>query len=477
MKEGLPKGWTEVELKTVVYFQEGPGLRKWQFSGKGIPFLNINTLENERINKSKCKFVKEEEFENRYEHFLLDEGDIVVSSSGTLGKIAVIAREDLPVMLNTSIIRFRSLNDEILLQTFLKYFLKSNYYYSQIMKLKTGSAILNYGPSHLKKMNILLPPINEQQRIATRLDTIMPKIEAVNARLDRIQQIIKRFRQSVLTAAVTGKLTEQWREEHLGILGPKVDNTSTLYDISLPNSWEACTLGALSTYVTSGSRGWAKYYSEKGSIFIRAQNIKTDKLILDDVAFVQLPEKAEGRRTKIEKGDILITITGANVTKTALVRKSLEDAYVNQHVALVRLNEAILGLYLHLWLIAPNAGRRQLEDAAYGAGKPGLNLQNIKDVVVHLPPLEEQQEIVRQVDKFFAFADKLEAHYHNAKAKIEKLPQSVLAKAFRGELVPQDQSDEPAEKLLERIKAEKAQLEMKKKPNKRENTKKRKGRG
>jgi len=110
-------------------------------------------------------------------------------------------------------------------------------------------------------------------------------------------------------------------------------------------------------------------------------------------------------------------------------------------------------------MVSSNAGRAQLEEYAYGAGKPGLNLQNIRDVKLNLPPLEEQKEIVRQVDRLFALADKLEAHYNKAKARIDKLSQSVLAKAFRGELVPQDPNDEPAEKLLERIMQEKAKME------------------
>jgi type I restriction enzyme S subunit len=125
----------------------------------------------------------------------------------------------------------------------------------------------------------------------------------------------------------------------------------------------------------------------------------------------------------------------------------------------VRLKKIIFSEYIYLWLVSPTVGRAQLEEAAYGAGKPGLNLQNIKDVDISLPPLEEQKEIVRQVDNLFALADKLETHYQNAKARIDKLSQSVLAKAFRGELTPQDPNDEPAGKLLKRIMAAKAKME------------------
>ena len=90
MSDELPQGWLETSLDSVVYFQEGPGLRKWQFGERGIPFLNIRTFENGRINRAKCQFVKLEEFKGKYEHFLLNEGDLIVSSSGTIGKIATI---------------------------------------------------------------------------------------------------------------------------------------------------------------------------------------------------------------------------------------------------------------------------------------------------------------------------------------------------------------------------------------------------
>src|SRR5690606_22161944 len=108
-------------------------------------------------------------------------------------------------------------------------------------------------------------------------------------------------RQAVLRHAFEGKLTARWRER------------KRLRD------WDKTSLGEVISFLTSGSRGWAKYYSDAGDLFIRAQNLKHDRLDLSDVAFVKLPDKSEGMRTRVESGDLLITITGANVTKTAFV--------------------------------------------------------------------------------------------------------------------------------------------------------------
>ena len=129
---------------------------------------------------------------------------------------------------------------------------------------------------------------------------------------------------------------------------------------------------------------------------------------MDDVAYVKLSGRTEGKRTLIQKSDILITITGANVTKTAIVDYELKQkAYVNQHVALIRPMIPELAEYLFLWIICPVYGRKYLENSAYGAGKPGLNLTNIRDLIVALPPLAEQMRIVQEVNQTFTIIDQL----------------------------------------------------------------------
>ena len=136
---------------------------------------------------------------------------------------------------------------------------------------------------------------------------------------------------------------------------------------------------------------------------------------------------------------------------------------MNQHVALVRLHDVRFSKFVFLSIISPMHGRRQLTSSAYGQGKPGLNLDNIRRVVLALPPLPEQQEIVRRVDELFALADQIEARYLKGKEHVDNLKPSILAKAFRGELVPQDPNDEPAPVLLERIREARARQQ----PNRR----------
>ncbi|MFN0145943.1 MAG: restriction endonuclease subunit S [Dehalococcoidia bacterium] len=312
----------------------------------------------------------------------------------------------------------------------------------------TGSTFTAISRKNLDAITIPLPPLAEQRRIAERVDALLAQVDAVRARLARATTLLKRFRQSVLAAACSGRLTEDWRITGAG-----------------GHDWAATTLSAESTLITSGSRGWARYYSDSGARFIRSEDINSDRLTPVPTAFVQLPTgSTEGMRTRVRRYDVLVTITGANVTKCAFVLGEPGEAYVSQHVALVRPRCQAMAPYLWLVLVSPTDGRAQLVEAAYGAGKPGLNLTNVGNVRISLPPLAEQHEIVRRVEALFALAESIEARVTTASASAEKLTQAILARAFRGELVPTEaelarregRDYETGAQLLEWIKVERA---------------------
>jgi type I restriction enzyme S subunit len=286
----------------------------------------------------------------------------------------------------------------------------------------------------LREHVIPLAPLAEQRRIVAEIETQLTRLDASVAALKRAQANLKRYRAAVLKAACEGRL------------------------VATDHAQQGCctTLGELSTLITSGSRGWASYYSDEGAIFIRAQDIKTDRLRLETAAFVTIPSKAEGSRTRVKQHDLLITITGANVTKTALVEQDIPEAYVSQHVGLVRPVQAADPKFLYYWIISPSHGRRALERSAYGAGKPGLNLTDLRNLRVELPPLAEQHRIVEEVERRLSVVEEMEKTVAHGLKRAERLRQAILRKAFAGELAPQDPADEPASVLLERIRAERA---------------------
>jgi type I restriction enzyme S subunit len=216
-------------------------------------------------------------------------------------------------------------------------------------------------------------------------------------------------------------------------------------------------------FVTSGSRGWARYYADAGAIFLRVGNLNHDSIELDlsSIQHVQPPANAEGRRTRVEKGDVLISIT-ADVGMVALVEKDIGEAYINQHVALARPAGKLDQRYLAYFLTARNGGQQQFANLQRGATKVGLGLDDIRSIWIACPPLDEQHEIVRRVEGLFKLADTVEKQVEPATKRAEKITQAILAKAFRGELVPTEaelargegRSYEPASLLLERIKSE-----------------------
>lgn len=327
----------------------------------------------------------------------------------------------------------------------LYYFIISPTFLNQRDDLATGSTQEALTDTKAVELSIPLPPLNEQKRIVTKLDTIIPRIDSLKARLDKIPALIKRFRQSVLTAAVTGKLTEKWRKK-CKIDGEWVSNT-------------------LETVIKEGPQN-GLYKSQdfygNGVMILRIDNFYNGYLNSWNTLKRLELTTSEQRTYKLMNDDIVINRVNSMpfLGKSALVRSLEELCVFESNMMRIRVDTSkILPKFLIRYLNCQLGLDELRKNAKHAVNQSSINQQDVKAVIIPLPPLEEQTEIVRQVDKLFALADKLEAHYQNAKSSIDKLSQSVLAKAFRGELVPQDPNDEPAEKLLERIMAEKAKME------------------
>jgi len=283
----------------------------------------------------------------------------------------------------------------------------SSYLYYMLLAVELPNRGYSRHFQFLKKAQLPLAPLPDQKRIVSAIETQLGRLDAAVARLHAAKAQLKRYKQAVLKAAV--------------------ENTE--FDTQQD-------LGSLCELITSGSRGWAEYYAESGDTFIRAQNLKYDVLDLADIAYVRLPEKVDGLRTQVRKNDILITITGANVTKTALVTEELEGrAFVNQHIALVRLKDPSQAPFVFRWIISPAHGRGILEKLAYGAGKPGLNLSHIRDLRIPLPSPEDQAVVVERLGAIDLGNDELESTLGAQLEQSTRLRQAVLKQAFEGRLV------------------------------------------
>lgn len=294
-----------------------------------------------------------------------------------------------------------------------------------------GGAQPNISQIILKQHPIPLHPLSEQQRIVERIEELFAKLDEAKERLQEVAESFAVRKAALLHKAFTGELTKQWRLEN-GVSD---------------ESWEEKKGEDFFEYVTSGSRGWAKYYSDKGSIFVRMGNLNhgTIELDLSDIQYVELPDQVEGQRSKLQKNDILISIT-ADVGMIGLVREDM-DAYINQHVALARPKNDLYAEFL-AWYFVSDVGLQQMQNKQRGATKIGLGLQDIRSIILKIPTLSEQHEIVRLIDDLLARERKAQQATEQALASIDLMKKSILARAFRGELGTNKASEASALELL-----------------------------
>src|SRR3989344_7090950 len=198
----IPEDWSIEKLPTVCWFQEGPGLRNWQFTNSGIKVINLKVLIHSfKLLERTSRYISLEEFERMYQHFEVDDKDIVVASSGnSYAKVAVVRKQDLPLVMNTSVIRFKPLKN--LDYSFLLTFLKSNYFKDQIDLLITGGAQPNFGPAHLKQINIITPSNKSEQ---TAIATILSDTDALIECLEELIVKKKAIKKGAMQQLLTGK--------------------------------------------------------------------------------------------------------------------------------------------------------------------------------------------------------------------------------------------------------------------------------
>lgn len=319
---------------------------------------------------------------------------------------------------------------------YLMYCFQSKYFREFMLSNVSGvgGSLMRAQPKYVQTYPIPLPPLSEQQRIVERIEELLAKLDEAKERLQEVADSFAVRKAAILHKAFTGELTKQWRWEN-----------GVSYE-----SWEEKKGEDFFEYVTSGSRGWAKYYSDKGSIFIRMGNLNHGTIELDfsDIQYVELPDQVEGQRSKLQKNDILISIT-ADVGMIALVREDM-DAYINQHVALARPKNDLYAEFL-AWYFVSDDGLQQMQNKQRGATKIGLGLQDIRSIILKIPTLPEQHEIVRLIDDLLARERAAQQAAEQALASIDLMKKSILARAFRGELGTNKASEASALELLRQV--------------------------
>lgn len=350
---------------------------------------------------------------------------------------------------------------------YLKYFLDQFDFHEYV----NGTTRLKLTQGSMNEIPVKLPPLNEQRRIVAKVEKLLSRVDAAQARLDEIPRILKRFRQSVLAAACSGQLTADWREQNLNIEPASRRWGLTLSPIhnedypDLPDTWIYRTLDNISLRVSVGHVGpTSQFYCEpdEGITFLRSQNVRPMQLNLDGVAYITKNFNRSLKKSQLKPGDLLIVRVGANRGDTCIVPSGIGEMNCANVIFARPLDN--ISDYLNIYFQTPFC-QKTLEDLTTGSAQGVINTKVVAEVPVPIPPLEEQQEITLRVEALFKTADALETRYRTAKAHVDKLTQSILARAFRGELVTTEaelarregRAYEPASVLLERIRQERAQ--------------------
>jgi type I restriction enzyme S subunit len=349
---------------------------------------------------------------------------------------------------------------------------------------------------------VLIPPLNEQRRIVAKVEALRRRARRARAVLGVIPSLLEPLRRAVLAAAFRGGLTADWRagnpdvEPALALLeriraerrrrweeaelammaaqgqAPEDDRWQARYQepwasevqapSSLPASWLYLPLDELSSLITSGSRGWSRYHGRGADTIVLARNVARGRLDLSKRRRVDAPQTdSEIVKTEIEKDDVLIAIAGANAGDVCRAPEDLPGHYVGPSVAVVRPVLAELSPFILYYLACAEHGQRRLRELVHGPSRPEqrrrrLSADQVRTTMIPLPPQRELAEILDRIRTSSRQAAAVRSRVAKAEGTFARLEQAILAKAFRGELVPQDPDDESASELLERLRAERA---------------------
>lgn len=390
--------WDIKKLSDVAFFQEGPGVRKWQFRNEGIKLINVkNIVNNYLVTENSDKYLDPDEVYRKYSHFLADAGDLVMASSGaTWGKTAWVEEKHLPLCMNTSMIRFKSLNDKCLNIKYLRYFIHTDKFRHQMEKLITGSAQPNFGSSHLKQIEIPLPTLEKQKRIAAILD----KADAIRRKRQQAIQLADEYLRSVFLDMFGDPVTNP-----KGWVTKKFSNVGTLdrgKSKHRPRN-DPTLLGGDHPLIQTGDVANSGGYIRKFSSTYSDLGLRQSK--------------------KWSSGTLCITIA-ANIAKTAILTF---DACFPDSVVGFKPNNLSTVEYIQYWL---SFLQKTLEANAPESAQKNINLAILRNLDVPIPPSELQQQFTKQVQKVEALKTKLNASLDQADQQFKALSQ----RAFAGEL-------------------------------------------
>ncbi|MDK9706392.1 MAG: restriction endonuclease subunit S [Desulforhopalus sp.] len=460
MSEGIPEGWLKTQLGSIIELKYGKSLPAKTRDGDGYPVYGSNGIVGAHSKP------------------LVEKGGLIIGRKGSYGEVQLSEKPFFPIDTTYFV-------DELYGQPIKYWFYQVKSL--PLTELNRSTAIPGLNRDDAYKQEVILPSLAEQKVIADKLDTLLAQVESTKSHLERIPEILKRFRQSVLAAAVSGNLTKKWREIYRpisvnysvlakeerrlkGIRETKHNKQKQIENepFAIPSSWQWTRLGHIALKITDGAHNTPSVLPQ-GYPYLMAMDLTGGHLDFSAKRYISEKEHRElFLKCLPEVGDLLVVNIGAGTGNNVLIDVDFEFSFKN--IAIIKKPSFVAAEYLKYFFDAQK--QRIFNEQTRGGAQPFLSLTILNDIPFALPPTEEQAEIVRRIKELFSFTDCIEQKTKAALARVNSLAQSIPAKAFRGELTADWRAANPglisgdnsAEALLAKIKAKRETLNKRPKP-------------
>ncbi|WP_082121013.1 restriction endonuclease subunit S [Dyella japonica] len=330
LRQRVPPSWDVQPLYAVTDFQEGPGILAKDFKDSGVPLLRLRNIEGSTVQLAGCNYLDEERVASKWKHFELKQGDLLISTSASLGRVSVVGAEAVGAVAYTGIIRFRS-NSGFLHHEYLRAFLSSRAFVEQAERMATGSVIKHFGPSHLRQMAITLPSLREQVQIAELFDALDERIMVLRETNATLEAISKALFKSwfvdfdPVRAKQEGRAPEGM-DEGTAALFPDGFEESGLGLV--PKGWRAGSVYSLANFINGASyKAFEPNAERRGLPIVKIAELKSGITAQTAFSDLEMPEKYQ-----LNSGDILFSWSGNPGTSIDTFVWSHDQALLNQHI-------------------------------------------------------------------------------------------------------------------------------------------------
>jgi len=510
----LPQGWKFLKLEDLTLepkndIVDGPfgsNLKASEYLDDGIPIIRLQNIDRNFFKENNLRFINPQKADFLKRHSF-SKGDIVITKLGEpLGKACLVPDLLEEGIIVADIVRLRT-EEQYVSKKYLVYLINSCIVINQLQEQTKGTTRPRVNLDHIRKLQIPCAPLNEQRRIVAKIEALKARSQRVKEELEAIPALLDQFRQSVLAAAFRGDLTADWREKN-----PDIEPASVLLErirVERRRRWEEAELEKMKAQgKTPKDDKWKEKYKEPESVddshllelpdkwcwatldqllfslrnglskrpedqppgipILRISAVRSMEVNTSDIRFYPIDAAEDISSYLLESGDLLFTRYNGSrsfVGVCGLLPNLTDDLLYPDKLIRGQVVDKLLCLSKYLELACNFGVSRSHIDSHIktSAGQQGIAGSDLKSTPIPLPPVAEQYKIVQAVNQQFSATQSLAAMADESAKNVQLLDQSILAKAFRGELVPQDPNDEPASVLLERIRTEREKLDTKKK--------------